>query len=485
MQRQFMLRPIISVTWVILCTVGCVPSALPPVVETMAATAKLASTPSAAGIGDPYYPFLGNSGYDVQHYTIVLDVEPVTNVISGTTTIQAHTTQSLSALNLDFVGLQIDHVLVNGDAAAYTQDERELTVTLDRPLPHRSEFVVRIAYHGSPVPIPSVAVPLQIGWFHASNGAIHVVSEPDGAASWFPSNNHPLDKATYRFEITVPAAFVVAASGRLLETVYRGEKASYIWEMDKPMASYLAAINIGDYVEESTPGAGAVLIRNYFPPDFPETSKRRYARLPEMIEFLTSLFGPYPFTEYGVIIAELGSGVCDNILAVEIQTLSIHCPELAAEAEEVIVHELAHQWFGNSVSVKNWQDVWLKEGLATYAQWLWRTRKSEFAGIARVAQSYHSELSLTSSVGQPPASDLYNYDAVYTGGALVFHALRLQVSDEAFFDILRTYHQRFRYGNASTQDFVAVASEVSGQELEEFFNAWLYADELPPLPATR
>jgi len=435
-----------------------------------------------AGIGDPYYPQLGNGGYDVEHYTIGLDVQPVANVISGTTTIRAQATQSLRTLNLDFAGLMIDRVIVNGSAAEYTHDGRELTITPARPLPSQSEFSVVVAYHGSPVPIPSVVLPGAVGWFHTKAGVINVVSEPDGAAAWFPSNNHPRDKATYRFEITVPAAFVVVASGLLQATVAHNDKVRYIWTMDKPMATYLAAINIGEYVLATVPGPDGVLIRNYFPPNFPEASKRGYAKLPEMIEFFAQLFGPYPFAAYGVVIADPESEVCQMFEAAEIQTISTHCPSAVAEEEEIIAHELAHQWFGDSVSVKNWQDLWLKEGLATYAQWLWRTRGKESTVLSNVATVYRRQLSLTTPIGQPPANELDNFDAMYTGGALVFHALRLRVGDEAFFEILRTYSARFQYSNASTQDFMAVAKAVSGQDLDAFFQAWLYADELPPLP---
>lgn len=498
MNCQSILQTVTTVTWLILCSVGCVHTALLPGAKSATATWKPAQPPTllplsaiptpapqpgAAGIGDPYYPKLGNGGYHVEHYTIVLDVQPVANLISGTTTIRAHATQSLSALNLDFAGLTINHVLVNRSAAAYNRDGRELTITPAHPLPHNQEFTVVVAYQGSPQPILSVARAGEVGWFHAENGAINVLGEPDGAASWFPSNNHPRDKATYRFEITVPAGFVVAAAGLLREIVNQDETVRYIWEMDEPMASYLAAINIDDYVVETTPGPDGVTIRNYFSPQFPEASKRGYARLPEMIDFFSTLFGPYPFAAYGVLIADPESEVCQTILAIEIQTLSTHCPEPAAEEEEVIVHELVHQWFGNSVSVQNWQDLWLKEGLATYAQWLWRTRGKEITVISNVATVYRRHLNLIIPIGQPPATDLYNHDSVYTGGALVFHALRLQVGDEAFFELLRTYYERFQGRNASTQDFIALAEEVSGQHLDDFFQAWLYADQLPPLPA--
>jgi aminopeptidase N len=441
-------------------------------------------SPGADGIGDTYYPGLGNGGYDVEHYTIVLDVQPLENVITGTTTITAHATQPLSAFNLDFGRLPIDFVTINGRAAEYTQDGRELTLTPAAPLAARDVFSAVVAYHGSPQPLPSDALPGETtGWFHTDGGAINVVNEPDGAASWFPSNNHPRDKATYRFELTVPAPFVAAAPGLLRETVEEGEKVRYIWEMDKPMASYLAAVNIDDYDVVTAPGPDGVTIRSYFPKDYPPAARQAYATLPEMIDYFSGVFGPYPYAAYGVLIADAQSTVCRGMLAAEIQALSTHCPSPRAREEEVVVHELVHQWFGDSVSLENWQDMWLKEGLATYGQWLWQLRGKEIAPLNELAGTYRRQLDLDAPISRPPPDDLYSRDAVYIGGALVFHALRLQVGDEAFFEILRAYYARYQDSYAGTQDFIAVAEEVSGQDLEGFFQAWLYSTELPSLPA--
>jgi aminopeptidase N len=439
----------------------------------------------AAGVGDPYYPTLGNGGYDVEHYTITLDVEPVANIITGTTSIVARATQPLSALNLDFGELPIDDLTVNGAAAEYRREGRELTITLATPLAAGDTFTAVVAYRGSPAPIPSLALPgEQLGWFHVPDGAINVVSEPDGAASWFPSNNHPRDKAMYRFDITVPAPFVVAASGLLRDTVEQGDKVHYVWEMDKPMASYLAAINVDRYDVVTTPGPG-VTIRHYFPQSYAESQRQAYTILPEMIDYFAQLFGPYPYGAYGVLIADPQAAICQMMLAEETQTLSTHCAGRMAGSQEVIAHELVHQWFGDSVSLENWQDMWLKEGLATYGQWLWRMRGEDSAAFNRAANMYLRQLHLDAPIAQPPPNELYNRGAAYTGGALVFHALRLEVGDEMFFDILRTYYERFQDGNAGTQDFTALAEEVSGRDLGAFFQAWLYSEELPPLPTTR
>lgn len=440
-------------------------------------------TPGAAGIGDPYYETLGNGGYDVERYTIELDVEPIANVITGTTTIVAHATQPLSSLNLDLAGLVVDDVTVDGRAADYSREGHELTVTTVEPLPLNSEFTVTVAYHGSPEPIRSLAsgyVSDLVGWFHAEGGAINVLSEPNGAATWFPVNDHPRDKATYRFEIIAPRPYVVVASGVLIEKVDEGEKIRHIWEMDQPMASYLASINIGDYVLESLPSTEGVIVRNYFPPGFRESSKQGYAKISEMIALFSDLFGPYPFAAYGVLIVDADIVWCEAFIghALENQALSVHCPGSLSGQERVVVHELAHQWFGNSVSLKNWQDVLLKEGLATYAEWLWLNRGSGVDAVSEMADLQQLILPHEAPIGQPPADDLYK-QAVYTGGALLIHALRLRVGEDAFFNILRTYANRYQYDNADTDDFITLAEEVSGEELQEFFDVWLYSVDLP------
>jgi aminopeptidase N len=165
--------------------------------------------------------------------------------------------------------------------------------------------------------------------------------------------------------------------------------------------------------------------------------------------------------------------------AEEIQSMSTHCPGFTSGQEMVVAHELAHQWFGDSVSLENWQDMWLKEGLATYAEWIWLTRAEGLDGVSRIADLKLDSLHLSAPIGQPKPDDFYNHDVVYTGGALVFHALRLRVGEATFFKILRTYTDRYKYGNAGTDDFIALAEEISGEKLQTFFDSWLYKTELP------
>ena len=435
----------------------------------------------ADGLGDPYYPQLGNGGYDVEKYTIRLDVDPDSNKVQGDVTIRAKATESLKTLNLDFQGLTVDSVSVNGSEATFVQKNSEMTITPSRPLSLGRVFTVEISYHGKPAPVRSQAISGEVGWFHAEDGTINVFSEPDGASTWFPNNNHPRDKATYRFEIKVPNPWMVAATGTLTKTIPEGDSTRYIIDLNEPAASYLVSINIGKYALDEFDGPDGVHIRNYFPPEYPESLKKNFDKLPEMIEYLVSLYGPYPFDEYGVVIASSDIEACAWAGALETQTLSIHCPTSFMASEEVIVHEAAHMWFGDSVSLENWKDIWLKEGMATYAQWLWTTRDKDLETLTKVVKSQMVGYYPSKPTSEPSAAILYR-EEVYKGGALVFHALRLKVGDDAFFKILREYLHRYRGSYAGTDEFTALAEEISKQDLKEFFDSWLLDNKLPEMP---
>ena len=386
--------------------------------------------------------------------------------MKGSTTIDALATEALLTFNLDFQGLTIDSITVGDAPATYTRTGQELTITPARPLGMNNSFKVVVAYHGQPAPVEELTNVLgetSVGWFN--NGHyINVVSEMNGSPSWYPVNDHPRDKATYRFEITVPRPLVVAASGSLVKTEDSGAGTRYVWEMDKPMASYLAGIHIGMYFVETVAGPNGIVIRNYFAGD--EKTPGISEDLAEMLTFYSRLLGPYPFKEYGIV-----SNANDWCVAVELQSLSFQCRLL----ERTTAHELAHQWFGNSVSLKTWKDIWLKEGMATYAEWLWTHRNED-------SQTFNEYVSLQSRntyfihpIADPTAEMLYNKPITYIGGATVLHALRLKVGDETFFHMLRTYLERYRYGNAGTEDFIAVAEDVSEQDLSEFISAYLHS----------
>jgi aminopeptidase N len=430
-------------------------------------------------LGDPLYPQLGNSGYDAQHYTLDLAVNMETNVISGTATIRALATQDLDAFNLDLEGLEVGSVAVTGEQATVMRERGEMRVAPAGPLKANEEFTVVVAYRGVPEGSLLEGTPVTIGWTRYDKG-VYVASEPSGASTWYPVNDHPCDKATYTMRIAVPDPYVVAANGLLKEMVEGGDTTTYVWESTQPMASYLVTVNIAEFTRQEQTSKAGVPIRNYFPARIADDVDDPFARTPEMVDYLGSIFGPYPFDAYGVVVADTNLG-----FALETQTLSLFGRGVAtrnAEAEEVVVHELAHQWFGDSVSLESWRDIWLNEGFATYAQWLWLEQTEGRAAYNARIDEMHQVVNEEAPPppGNPPADNLFN-PGVYLRGGLTLHALRQQVGDAAFFNILKTYAERYKYGNASTNDFIALSEEVSGQKLEELFDAWLYAADMPEL----
>jgi len=220
----------------------------------------------------------------------------------------------------------------------------------------------------------------------------------------------------------------------------------------------------------------------YLPQDARPSLKEEFAVVPAAIDFLSEVFGPYPFASYSVVLADPWLSICSgNGMANSEQTVTLQCPTFFATHELTTVHELAHQWFGNSVNLVTQQDSWLLEGPATYSEWLWSTREGGLSEIDELARSAEKTYSPKNPIGVPPR-DMIAADEVYTGGALLLHALRLRIGEDAFFETLRTFLEEFQYGSASTSDFIDAAEDASGEDLQSFFDDWLYEVEPPPPP---
>ena len=437
---------------------------------------------SARGIGDDYFPTLGNPGYDVAHYTLDLVFDPEDRFLAGVATIAATATTDLDIINFDLTRMEASTVFVDGMEAPFTAAGQDLIVAPPTPIPTGEDFVVEVEYSGRPGSTTSAALPFGIGWTTVGDQN-YVVAEPDGAHSWFPGNDHPLDKATFTFRITVPDDVAAVANGTFVEKVTDLGTATWIWEMPQPMATYLATVVIGDFevVEDEAGSAeSGIPIRHVLPSGTDLGDWPGIERHGEMLVLLEDLFGPYPFDNYGIAIVD-GFGA-----ALENQTISLFDSNLARSGffEFVMIHELAHQWFGNSVTPTRWQDIWLNEGFASYAEWMWQEHTEGFDAVAReIADERNSfENAGLRPPGEPPVADLFNA-AVYRVGAMTLHALRLTVGDEAFHNILRAYAERFAYSNATTADFIDISQEVSGQDLTELFESWLYGETVPDFPS--
>lgn len=649
--------------------------------------------PGAPGLGDPYFPLDGNGGYDVDEYVLDLSYDPVTDVLGGTATIVAKATQDLSAFNLDLDGLTVRGVRVNDRSAQFTRDAGELTVTPQRGIRDNSRFTTEVRYDGVPETLTDLFG--QSGFFHTDDGSL-VIGQPHVAATWFPVNDHPLDKASYTFRISVPEGLEVVANGRLVDNRTRDGLTTWTWEAREPMASYLATASVGQwdfseyqvgrinyldaldpdlfdpvaeprtgtnfvwsqaadnsykrltrtiavpaggaqlsfwlardtepnwdftFVEARTAGAedwttlpdanghtSAVTgfscprwhIQHPFlthyqtgdsaggcmaagssgvwraasgasdgweqwtadlagfagtnvevsisyvsddvtqnpgvfvddvvvstgegstsfeddgdtldgwtvpgqptgspgnvndwivtaepPPGIGENVRASFDRQPEIIEFLEGYFGRYPFRDAGGTVDDLrGLG-----FALENQTRPIYSMDFfhdRLQGDAVVVHELAHQWVGDSVSVQAWQHIWLNEGFATFAEWLW----SENEDLQTAQASFDSFASIPADhpfwsvrIGDPGPNAIFSY-AVYARGAMTLHALRQAVGDEDFFSILREWPQLNAGGSVTTDGFITLAEKISGQELNPLFDVWLFTAAKPagldPTPA--
>lgn len=548
---------------------------------TGAVTAGLcnSNTIGAPGLGDPLFPGAGNGGIDVQSYVLDISWDDTTGVIEATALLTIKATQDLTAFNLDFHKLDIVSLTVDGQPAQYTRTGDELTIVLPQLIHKADTFKVAISYAGKPVPIPGSVT---MGWETIETGA-HALGEPISSMNWFPSNNHPSDKATYTFHVTVPKPYNVAANGLPGKTVDNGTTRRFTFIADDPMATYLATVNIDQFVVEKMKGPREVPIFNYYFAGATEKEKAPFKRYPEMLQFFSEKFGDYPFATAGNIMIGIKMGI-----ALETQTRAVFGHPTS---ENTVVHELAHQWFGDYVSLSRWNDIWLKEGFSKYCEGLWqehlsgteamnswvkasfeslmglqkfprqgwteildfftiedteltaeqfseiielatkgKTNPDELADalalvpeqglsnrkldlvLAKISFEYFDLTAgefarldsllagkdpdkqgsmpdfdaMVKVLAEPPVglnnpNHMYN-SGFYTRGALAMHALRLKVGDDLFFKILQAYFSRFGGGSAGSDDFITIAKEVSGQDLDPLFDAWLRGEMMPDIP---
>jgi aminopeptidase N len=457
---------------------------VPCIVALMAVWPAAASgqfVPGAAGVGDPYFPSDGNGGYDVRNYGLVLKYDPATDLLEGRAKIRARTTQNLSSFNLDLVGLTVHSVAVDGRPAAFGRDGSELTVTPEGGLRQGRAFTVLVEYSGVPQSLEGA------GFIHTDDGAL-VVGEPHSAASWFPVNDHPIDKATYTFEITVPEGLTAVANGTLERQRTVDGWTTWMWKAKEPMVSYLTTATIGAF-DLRAYRAKSVRFWDAIDPDLAEPLGAQIDAVlslqPEIVQYLETRFAKYPFRAGGAIIDDVaGLG-----FALENQTRPIYAREFfegdPLDAERVFVHEIAHQWFGDSVAVARWQDIWLNEGFATYVEWLWLEDKHGVPAQDTFDYYYYGLFPENPFwellVGDPGPDNLFDW-AVYWRGAMTLHQLRLAVGDPVFFAILKRWTQEEKGGNATTDDFIALVEKISGAELSDLFDTWLFTAGRPELP---
>lgn len=437
------------------------------------------SKKSKTPVIDPYLPSNGNFGYRVSRYELDLEYKVAINRLAGTATITAVTLAALRTFTLDLSHhLTVTKVSVNGRRPAqFSCAQDKLRITLSGPLAAGAALVVEVRYNGTPRPIRSLWG--DVGFEELSNGAL-VAGQPNGAPSWFPCDDHPSSKASYRIQISTDSPYRAIANGELVSRRARAGHTVWTYEQPEPTSTYLITLQIGMY-EMHRLAKGPVPMHAALPDRLRADFDHDFGRQPQMMKLFVKLFGPYPLAGgYTVVVTD-----DDLEIPLEAQGISIfganHCSG-DRSAERLIAHELAHQWFGNSVTVRRWRDIWLHEGFACYAEWLW----SEHSGGRTAdewARHYHRRLADSPQdlvLTDPGPRDMFD-DRVYKRGALTLHVLRGRLGDEQFFALLRDWTTRHQHGTAFTDDFTGLAAGYTHESLHPLWNAWLYSEELPDL----
>ncbi|MEU6666566.1 M1 family metallopeptidase [Streptomyces sp. NPDC046727] len=434
-------------------------------------------TPGGSGVRDPYFPKAGNGGYDVTHYALTLDYTPATRHLTAKAVITARATQDLSAFDLDLAGLHVEKVTVEGRQARWNRAGQELTVRPHDDLGKGETFSTTVRYSGTPRTLTDPDGSEE-GWLRTADGALGL-GEPVGSMAWFPGSNHPSDKATYDITVTVPKGLQAVSNGELTEQTDKGGRTAYHWHTGQPMASYVATVAIGHYDITRTTGPHGLPVITAVDPTRAKASAKALAKIPEIIDWEETNFGPYPFSSTGAIVDRPG----DAGYALETQNR----PVFPADQFDTstLVHELAHQWYGDSVTPRSWRDMWLNEGFATYAEWLYEEDFGDKSAQETFTELYEDddEAVWAFPPAKPSSAAHISDSPVYQRGAMVLQKIRQKVGDDTFYEIIQGWAAAHRHSTASTADFTAyVEKKAPDKDFSGIWKDWLYGDGRPDHP---
>ncbi len=427
------------------------------------------------GYGDSIYPLLGDAGLDVTHYDLSITSDPRQDAIAGRAVLSVTALRDLGQISLDFAGPKVLGVKLGGEAVRHAQVGEKLLILPSTPVAAGTAFTLTVAYAGTPALHldPSESDGLRLGWITQAGGS-YVLSEPDGAHTYFPCNDVPADGASYSLHLDIPAGYTAVASGVQTRQVTASGRTRTDFELTQPIPSYALTVHVGKLDLETQAGPVGIQIRNAFPVGLPATIKATFAQTPAMLGFLAGWFGPYPYPVYGVAVT-----ADPEIPALETATLSTF--PSSQEAPTTALHELAHQWFGDSLRLGDWSDIWLNEGFATYAELLWAQSRGQ--NTAPLLERWYARLARDPARGLIATRSKQLFDSSsYLRGALALHALRLSIGDEKFRQILSQYASRFAGKSVRTADFLGVARQIGGQNALDAMQPWLVGPALPPFP---
>lgn len=464
----------------VLCTAAVLGAAL------TASSSPAAPSPGTGrdggpGLGDTYFPTYGNSGYRVGHYDVRVAFDPRTERLTGTTVIRARATERLTRFHLDLV-LRARAVEVDGRLARFSQGRHELVVRPRQAVPAGERMVVRVRYAGTPA---ERTIGGYTPWVTTRDGAV-AVGEPEIAAWWFPSNDHPSDRASFDVSVTAPSSRAVLGNGVLVGKDPGGRRTTWHWRTRSQMATYLAFIAIGDFRVETGRTGGfpyVYAVANGLPPGTRANAWQSLRSTVRVTRFLASRWGRYPFGPVGGVVP--GPVTSGNFgYALENQTRPLYAAGFfgSGPARSVVAHEMAHQWFGDAVAVRRWKHIWLSEGFATYSEWLW----SGHTGGDRADQIFHARYDNLEpaspfwnlTIGDPGRRRIFD-NRVYVRGAMTAHALRTRIGDRDFFTTARRWVHDNPDGLGTSEELRRLAERVSGEQLDGLFRAWLRTARKP------
>jgi aminopeptidase N len=456
-------------------------------------------SPGAPGLGDRLFPLLGNGGYEVHHYDLDLSYETSapSQSVDGTVTIVARSTQALSRFNLDFGGESLGSVAVNGRTATWTREGDELVITPQRPLAQGRKFVVKVKDFVA-VPTEPSDDPTSTALFITPHGTA-TAAQPDLAHFIFPSNDHPSDKASYTVRFDVPSDIVAVANGVPIGRREHDGRTTWSYVQRQPMATELIQLAVGGYDLLWAGRHRGIPIRNVIAPTLRDVGDPAVALTPQHLDWMMSRVGRYPFDIYGSLIVDVELG-----FALETQTISLYDKVWFTQFgqgvwDPTMVHELSHEWFGNSVSPEQWSDLWLNEGHASWYEFVYA---EEMGFLEEDTENYPDETGYPTleqlmravyahgdqwraddgPVAEPSSPESLFAFQRYHGGALVLYALREEIGTRAFERLEREWVRRYRDESVGTDDFIALASRVAHRDLSGFLRAWLYDTTTPPMP---
>ncbi|MEU1039437.1 M1 family metallopeptidase [Streptomyces sp. NPDC005551] len=446
-------------------------------------------TPGPETLGDPVFPSLGNEGYRVSSYDLDFAYDAATGLVQATATLSIRADRVLNRLSLDALGLDIRAVDVDRRSATWEQADEKLRITPARPLPPKKAVTLRIEYSADPRRALS-----HTAWVPTADG-FAICPQPNSAHTVFPCNDHPSDKADFSFRLTVPDGLRAVASGRLTCTEKLADgRTAYSYRSASPIATELVQVTVGDYVIKERQGPHGLPLRDVVPTARAEALEPALSLTPGLVAWLEDRLGAYPFETYGLLPCNSDDPAAFDFTGLETQTLTLYKPNFLLQEEKKIgshmMHELVHSYFGNLVSPATWADLWLNEGHADYYGLLYRYERgwTDSLGLssmeARMKDTYARGDQWrrdSGPVAAPNAVNLFDSQR-YLGGVLVLYAFRELVGEEVFNRVERAFLDRFRNSAATTDDYIAVASTVSGQDQSGFLRDWLYGTKTPRMP---